>query len=154
MSQAVLWAMAGSVHKHFCCHSPREDSVAWPSLTAREDGAERGPPTWEEEEAGLGAPVPFSSTTFFSRPLCLFSTVEESPISIFGFACFHRMYGSSVSYGWPYWQRGENSYRRESKTMEAFLNAGRGGVVTAGTPNKCPRESRRKKEHVITVIIL
>lgn len=57
MSQVVLWAMAGSVPKHFCCHSPREDSVAWPSLTAREDGAECGPPTWEEEEASSGAPA-------------------------------------------------------------------------------------------------
>ena len=39
------------------------------------------------------------------------------------------------------------------KIMQAFLNAARRGMVTAGTPDKCFRDSKREKQHVIIDII-
>ena len=44
--------------------------------------------------------------------------------------------------------RGENL-----KIKQAFPNAVRRGMLTAGTPDKCFRESKREKQHVIIDII-
>lgn len=49
----------------------------------------------------------------------------------------------------------ELRFRREEnlKIKQAFPNAVRRGMVTAGTPDKCFRESKREKQHVIIDII-
>lgn len=98
----------------------------------------------------------FLSAPQFSPHLWLFSKVTERPTNIFSFFCllasdllqYHKLLMTVLT-------KKELRFLREEnlKIMQAFLNAERRGMVTAGTPDKCFRESKREKQHVIIDII-
>ena len=111
---------------------------------------------WKRGRQGLvHRYFPFSSMEF-SPCLWLFSKVTEGPTNNFFFFCllssdllqYHKLLMTVLT-------KKELRFLREEnlKIKQAFLNAVRRGMVTAGTPDKCFRESKREKQHVIIDII-
>jgi len=112
---------------------------------------------WKRGRQGLvHRYFPFSSTSKEVSPyLWLFSKVTESTTNIFFFCLlssdllqYHKLLMTVLT-------KKELRFLREEnlKIKQAFLNAVRRGMVTAGTPDKCFRESKREKQHVIIDII-